>query len=1049
MSSPKRRKLNDAGIAHDFQGVEIPQRFLSDVNAEVETEIALKEQLSDTLEARIAWAMMLQDSLKKGTGNASQGTFRSVALDALSVTEQTASHILQKDPVAPPLGDPTRLLSPTVPRPTPRKPVYTPFKKPAFLYIRSSTLGGTDPNDPDTHNHLYLLKCPGCARTAFTSLQGLLNHARLTHALEWGTHDECIRACAVVDNDLDVAAGIEVGIGPAGILPGLRTIFQRAVGGNVQLPPPPPTPSTPGPETEVGPAIDDSVDAGEGTNAAASVEANVNAAKEEQQPTSSGVGGDHLIKTLGFHSESPALAPFLGKDTIRREIKVWNEDADIDIFVNDGLQTTKKSQWKMPFTPRNFFEQVNKSHLHVDTLGQPHNITDMEIDTSSGDKQDHDSNATLAAHPKIAENVVTSNSRFHFMARIIITDRSLWIPPAQRPVGEKYTHKWMMSVDAPAYTHHITSILNSVRVGPSEPSLPIPTPPPTTSPPFVVVGFCDRPFLAKVELSFSGTSSQHKESDLAEQKVSFEHWVGLNPIDNPEVPVFQGQDQVLDVELDKSTILKPPQLGYVPLSSRSLWNMAAIPSPSTLITSESSGVAQSEVTEQEKVERCEEDAFELSNETRAILTRLVKQFPISLDNAKRNGIQPSSLPYKLPASVAYFRTLVMGRRKAIERARARAVQEAYNQEIHNLNNPQLSPLSVGDVFWWMTETGCFLREKEKKPTKQNAKQNEHVQQELQSEPLVEQKIKAEDEQRSASTNHSAPSVRKWCRVCGLEARNHETAKFVVKAEDEMESLEDGNGGVKEGLVKESYAGVVTLVSNQEECHIVPRVLQIAKLPNIDIRMLQEDSQPPTLTRNGVNKTGTVKKVTLDAREIVAAADPKLMLSIQKSVSDLSLSTFRHLQESESSGELFPIDAIGAHRAEIESRLAPTALLAHLTKQFIRVLVQDGLEVAKRDRVIASGVVPASSAPSQKGNRRKKPNARVTVLLTPTHILSGILTRGRGRSSSSSGVPVNNAVDAVILSSLSKLGIGVEDDSATPSCQGEGKGESEARVKLEE
>lgn len=69
MSSPKRRRLDDdnymrSGFSSESQG--FSHRFLSDVNAEVTTEIALKEQLSDTLESRIAWALMLQDSLKKG-----------------------------------------------------------------------------------------------------------------------------------------------------------------------------------------------------------------------------------------------------------------------------------------------------------------------------------------------------------------------------------------------------------------------------------------------------------------------------------------------------------------------------------------------------------------------------------------------------------------------------------------------------------------------------------------------------------------------------------------------------------------------------------------------------------------------------------------------------------------------------------------------------------------------------------------------------------------------------------------------------------------------
>lgn len=295
-----------------------------------------------------------------GSGRASQDTFRSVALDALSVTEQTSAHILQYDPPAPPLGDPSRL---TTSRPTPRKAPYPTPKKPAFLYIRSNPLVNATANG---QHHLYLLKCPGCLRTAFTSLQGLLNHARLTHALEWGTHDECIRACAVVDNDLDVQAGIEVGVGPVGVLPGLRTIFQRAVGANVQL-------TLAAVEAAAG-----SVFGGSSATATANVTANASVENTEEQSS----GADHLIKTLGFHSESPALAPFLGKETIRRGIKVWDEDRDVDIFGNDmslsqNMQTTKR-HWKMPFTPRNFAEHIKMDTKFQSTLGLG-NATSMDI----------------------------------------------------------------------------------------------------------------------------------------------------------------------------------------------------------------------------------------------------------------------------------------------------------------------------------------------------------------------------------------------------------------------------------------------------------------------------------------------------------------------------------------------------------------------------------------------------------------------------------------------------------------------------------------------
>ena len=164
------------------------------------------------------------------------------------------------------------------------------MKKPAFLYLRSTSL---PEHERDEAHHLYLLKCPTCHRTAFTSLQGLLNHARLTHALEWGTHDDCIRACAVPDNDLDPEAGVEVGLGPSGILPGLRSIFQMAV----------------------------------------------------QKPEDA----EDLNQSLGIHEDTPALAPYLGKTVTKRAIKVWDEQVDVD-------ECDHRLAWRVPFSHRNFVE---------------------------------------------------------------------------------------------------------------------------------------------------------------------------------------------------------------------------------------------------------------------------------------------------------------------------------------------------------------------------------------------------------------------------------------------------------------------------------------------------------------------------------------------------------------------------------------------------------------------------------------------------------------------------------------------------------------------
>ena len=97
-------------------------------------------------------------------------------------------------------------------------------------------------------------------------------------------------------------------------------------------------------------------------------------------------------------------------------------------------------------------------------------------------------------------------------------------------VSPSYVRRTFLTLSFPAnesgQAYHITSILNSIKVTPSDPNIRIPVPPMTTSPPYVVVGLSDRPFLATITLSFCGV---HSQNDLAapEQIFFFEHWVDV------------------------------------------------------------------------------------------------------------------------------------------------------------------------------------------------------------------------------------------------------------------------------------------------------------------------------------------------------------------------------------------------------------------------------------------------------------------------------------------------------------------------------------------
>ena len=339
-----------------------------------------------------------------------------MAIDTLSAIETPSEFLFAREEGRPTQAFAQQRYRPSRPPPKPKIPTRSPSA--TFLYIRSADL---EPPYDENHIRTYLLRCPTCFRTTFTSLQGLLNHARISHSQEWGSHDECVRACAVSDEGIDASAGIEVGLGPAGILPGLRSLFQRAVGAH---------PAN-------GPFF--------GSDNVAGC----------QETTS----GSHLARTLGLHKDTPALAPFLGKEATRRGIKEWDNDSvvDVDGFEGGDSQSSPRNttndrergsvsgreskRWRMPYMHRNDFEPTTAySHVVIAASavvpGDKQAISNHvysshgempPIDTRNEETTALELEADLTPAP--GTNLPPLGTRFHFGARIVITDHSLWIPP--------------------------------------------------------------------------------------------------------------------------------------------------------------------------------------------------------------------------------------------------------------------------------------------------------------------------------------------------------------------------------------------------------------------------------------------------------------------------------------------------------------------------------------------------------------------------------------------------------------------------------------------
>ncbi|KAH7915481.1 hypothetical protein BJ138DRAFT_997877 [Hygrophoropsis aurantiaca] len=637
------------------------------VAEEIDFEIALRQRLAATIESRITWALLLEESLTKHVSEPSETylteDLEDVAMDALDAVESRSAFLTDQELSFATSEPPSRSFSPST---TPTPPIalrqHAPLSQHKLLPQTSarSHRYRAPPAARSTKRNIKLvylqdtsvdppviakMACPDCHRSDFTNLQGLLNHCRLRHQRDFGTHDECMQKCAVIVPEEEHSWVAEHGTELSGIsLPSLRRLFELAVGANQNGNIPETALNTDSVGAELPPA----------------------------RPKNGHIPSTLLSRTLGLHVDTPALAPFLGKNARRRCINVWGDEGlDIDITTPHDNGSALKSGWR-------------KSYLH-------RNIARPELDTiSTSDEHGNYDHPTL---PSALSNLsIPAGTRFHFATRVQISDRSLWLPPNRRqePLTH-HSHRWMISVTSPSYSLHITTFLAQMTV------VCLTYPPPSTfikpltvdGPPFVAIGTTDQPFLAR--LTFTWAGKQNPPLDI-------DHWVELDPFKSGSSTL--GEEQIIDVELDRNTELLParPELKLPAL-------------------------------EKEIVKSAKGDVENLTPDPRtaaygSILKSLLPRIPLTMKGKIRHyklyvkGRSAPQVPYKLVASPAHFFHLLPGRRKAIEVGpllrmirwgRARALQEAYEHRIKLSPSTDNIPLTTGDVYCWLEDEGHFLR----------------------------------------------------------------------------------------------------------------------------------------------------------------------------------------------------------------------------------------------------------------------------------------------------------------------------------------------------
>lgn len=128
--------------------------------------------------------------------------------------------------------------------------------------------------------------------------------------------------------------------------------------------------------------------------------------------------GSHLLKTLGVHEETPALAAILGRRAARRQIRVFNEDEPVDVENSDSPLGSKR-RWKMSYSHRNLARP--ELEVDIDLTSDTRPIPSPSIGNTRGGVE--------SRCEVIPDTGKFESTRFHITCRVMVTDRSRWLSP--------------------------------------------------------------------------------------------------------------------------------------------------------------------------------------------------------------------------------------------------------------------------------------------------------------------------------------------------------------------------------------------------------------------------------------------------------------------------------------------------------------------------------------------------------------------------------------------------------------------------------------------
>ncbi|KAG9091674.1 hypothetical protein FRC07_011808, partial [Ceratobasidium sp. 392] len=634
---------------------------------------------------------------------------------------------------------------------------------------------------------------------------------------------------------------------------------------------------------------------------------------------------------LGLSAETPALAGFLGRKARKGEIRAFGQDEEVDV---EGMDEVKNERWKgygiwAPRRRKKF--EVNE-------------VESVEI---AGENEDI-APSSLVAHSDPVKSVsmkhTQSSSRFHVKKRVVVSDWSRSLPRSQIQPGGP-THRWMIRLAAPAYSDHITTFLSAIRVQcASAPPLFDDTIT-CSEHPFVVSRSANASFLARVTLVFA---------DARTKDVGVTQWVDLDPMRSGR-PIL-GAEQIFDVELDRNAQPLPADTSSDSISNSVFWaedrgvsdkaaqdGVAQLPPPAAAyipnnVKSETDTTPtsfQDPVLEESPLK---EDNLEPPHERLIpIISKLRFKLPLTLEDSK-DGTSPQ-VAYMCFPTRSELLEASHGRRKAVEWQYARTMLKVLAAEYASYDadlDPKLvKDLSAAQLHAFLAIEGVFPRPELRVPMS-------NLEEAFESMPL-------------SPLANPTPGRPRYCGVCGLNVLSHPPTPCSV----------DSSG----------FACLSVSSPHRPICDVG---LWTTLRPTRDV--IQRINPI-----HGLITTQGIRESLRGTSQLVECASPQMTLALHALTTFWGLKTFDYSAKRRNPAIIadnlrvtetrFPLELLGIDASHVDRTLAPHALLALVSENFIKRLVRDAL----RARAELLGGLAGVSGPT---------------LLTTAHI-SRALMDGRG------------------------------------------------------